>query len=81
MNAAQAANLARKCGWEVYRYDHGLWTMSFHKRDVAAIWVRFSPTGILTKMDATNFLTGRHYGTLRDKATRLNHYLTEGVTD
>ena len=81
MNAAQAANLARKCGWEVYSYDHGLWTMSFHKPDEAAIWIRFSPTGILTKMEATDFLTGRHVNPQRDKGTRLSHYLTEGITD
>jgi hypothetical protein len=80
MNQAQAVNLARKSDWEVYTYDPtNYWTLSFHKPDVAAIWVRFSPNGRLTKLDASNFLTGRHYGPTRDKGTRLSHYLTEGI--
>jgi hypothetical protein len=86
MNIHQARILADKCGWEIHEYndprdlnDPGYWTASFHKKDVAAIWVRFSPTGILTKVEASDFTTGVRCAPRRFKADRLSHYLTEGI--
>lgn len=82
MNSSQAKLLAEKSGWTVADYGQpvGGFTMSFHKPDRAAIWVRFSPTGILTKVEGHDFVTDIHSFPRKDKSTRLSHYLTEGIT-
>jgi hypothetical protein len=81
MNIHQARKLAVSSGWEVHSHpgSHWYWSYSFHKPDQAAIWVRFSPNGRLTKVEATDFITGVRQAPTRDKATRLSHYLTEGI--
>ena len=81
MNIHQARKLAETSGWGVTLWDprSDYWSMSFEKPDKAAIFVRFSPTGILTKVDATDFVTGIHRAPTRYKGDRLSHYLTEGI--
>lgn len=81
MNATQAVSLAQKCGWKVARYyQRPKWSFSFHKPDKGAvIWVRFSVSDVITKVEAHDFVNDVHLSPRRDKGARLSRYLTEGI--